>query len=177
MTETLKDGYNDTNLTAKENIMERIWAPWRVPYIRLQKPQGCIFCDKPQENNDSANFILYRGKLNFIIMNAFPYNPGHLMVVPYRHIGKLEDMRVDERNEHYEIVSRSVGVLRDVASTEHFNIGMNLGKVAGAGIDDHIHTHIVPRWNGDNNFMPVIGETRVISESMEDIYNRLKGKF
>lgn len=157
--------------------MERIWAPWRVPYIRLQKPQGCIFCGKPGENNDAANYILYRGDLNFIIMNLFPYNPGHLMVVPYRHIGKLEDMTAGERNEHYELVSRSVGVLRNVAGSESFNIGMNLGRVAGAGIDDHIHTHIVPRWNGDNNFMPVIGETRVISESLDDIYNRLKDKF
>ena len=157
--------------------MERIWAPWRIPYIRLQKPAGCIFCDKPKENKDEENLILYRGKQNFVIMNAYPYNPGHLMVVPYRHTGKLEDMGPEERNEHYEIVSRAVGILRGVTMTESFNIGMNLGRVAGAGIDDHIHTHIVPRWNGDNNFMPVVADTRIISESMEDIYKRLKGKF
>ena len=109
-------------------------------------------------------------------MNVFPYNPGHLMVVPYRHIGKLEDMEPEERNDHYEIVSRAVAVLREATRTDNFNIGMNLGRVAGAGIADHIHTHIVPRWNGDNNFMPVMAETRVISESMEDIYKQLKGK-
>jgi ATP adenylyltransferase len=99
------------------------------------------------------------------------------MVVPYRHIGKLEDMRVEERNEHYQIVSQAVGVLRSETKTADFNIGMNLGRVAGAGIADHVHTHVVPRWNGDSNFMPVIGETRIISDSMENIYNRLNGKF
>jgi ATP adenylyltransferase len=157
--------------------VERIWAPWRVQYIRAANATGCIFCEKPKENKDEENYILYRGKLNFIIMNAFPYNPGHLMVVPYRHIGKLEDMSAEERNDHYETVSRAVGVLRQETKTDNFNIGMNLGRVSGAGIADHIHTHIVPRWNGDNNFMPVIGETRVISESMSDIYKKLKGKF
>jgi ATP adenylyltransferase len=157
--------------------MKRIWAPWRVQYIRAQNALGCIFCDKPKENNDEENFLLYRGNLNFVIMNLFPYNPGHLMIVPYRHVGRLEDMTAEERNDHYEIVSHSVGVLKAVTGTDNYNLGMNLGRVAGAGIDEHIHTHIVPRWNGDNNFMPVIGETRVISESMTDIYKRLKAKF
>jgi len=112
-----------------------------------------------------------------VIMNLYPYNPGHLMVAPYRHLGRLEDLTTDERNEHYALVSRAVSILREVSQTDNFNIGMNLGRVAGAGIEDHVHTHIVPRWNGDNNFMPVIAETRVISESMQDIYNRLKVKF
>jgi ATP adenylyltransferase len=161
----------------EENPMERLWAPWRAGYIRQEKPKGCIFCDKPRENKDEDNLILYRGKNNFVIMNAFPYNPGHLMIVPYRHIGKVEDMTSEERNEHYDIVSRSVSILREGSNTENFNIGMNLGRVAGAGIDDHIHTHIVPRWNGDNNFMPVIGDTRIISESLTEIFKRLKEKF
>jgi ATP adenylyltransferase len=157
--------------------MKRIWSPWRVQYIHNPNPSGCIFCDKPKEPKDVENRILYRGRLNFVIMNLYPYNPGHLLVVPFRHIGILEDMTAEERNEHYQIVSQSVGVLRGATRSASFNIGMNLGQVAGAGIADHIHTHIVPRWNGDNNFMPVIGETRVISESMENIYNQLKGKF
>ena len=157
--------------------MERIWAPWRVQYIRVVNATGCIFCDMPKEHNDAENYILYRGNKNFVIMNAFPYNPGHLMVVPYRHIGKLEEMTAEERNDHYEIVSRAVGVLRQETQTDNYNVGMNLGRVSGAGIADHIHTHIVPRWNGDSNFMSVIGETRIISESMADIYNKLKGKF
>jgi len=153
--------------------MERIWAPWRVEYIRSKEAEGCIFCIKPLENKDRENRILYRGKLNYVMMNAFPYNPGHLLIIPYRHLGKLEEMGSEERNEHYSIVNRAVAVLREATKTDNFNIGMNLGRVAGAGIADHIHTHIVPRWNGDNNFMPVIGETRVISESMDDIYIRL----
>lgn len=157
--------------------MKRIWSPWRVQYIHQPAPAGCIFCNKPQESKDQENGILFRGRSNFVIMNAFPYNPGHLLVVPYRHIGILEEMTVEERNEHYQIVSQAVGVLRAETKTANFNIGMNLGRVAGAGIADHIHTHIVPRWNGDNNFMPVIGETRVISDSMENIYQRLKDKF
>ncbi len=157
--------------------MKRIWAPWRVQYIRTKTPTGCIFCDKPAENRDEENQILYRGKLNFIIMNAFPYNPGHMMVVPFRHLGKPEELSAEERVEHYDLIIRAVSIMRTVCDTDNFNLGMNLGRVAGAGIADHIHTHIVPRWNGDNNFMPVIGETRVISESMEDIYRRLKEKF
>jgi ATP adenylyltransferase len=157
--------------------MRRIWAPWRVQYIHTNNPSGCIFCDKPGEDKDRENLILWRGKLNFIIMNAFPYNAGHLLVVPYRHLGKPEDFSEEERNEHYATVIRAVAVLRAVTGTDNYNIGMNLGRVAGAGIADHIHTHIVPRWNGDNNFMPVIGETRVISESMEDIYRKLKEQF
>jgi ATP adenylyltransferase len=157
--------------------MKRIWAPWRIQYIRSSVQNGCIFCEKPKENEDKKNMILFHGDYNFVIMNAFPYNPGHLMVVPFRHLGRLEDMKAAERNEHYAIVSQAVGILRELTHTDNFNIGMNLGRVAGAGIADHVHTHIVPRWNGDNNFMPVIGETRVISESMADIYKRLKAKF
>ncbi len=157
--------------------MKRIWAPWRIQYIRAPEQKGCIFCDKPQVDKDEENLILHRGKHNFVIMNVYPYNPGHLMVVPYRHLGKLEDMKTEERNEHYAMVSQAVGILRESTRTENFNIGMNLGRVAGAGIADHIHTHIVPRWNGDTNFMPVIGETRVMSESLTDIYQRLKVKF
>jgi ATP adenylyltransferase len=157
--------------------MKRLWTPWRINYIRAPAPTGCIFCDKPQENKDAENFILFRGKLNFVILNIYPYNPGHLMVVPYRHLGRLEDMSAAERGEHYELVTRAVSILREGCRTENFNIGMNLGRTAGAGIDNHIHTHVVPRWNGDSNFMPVVGETRIISESLEDIYQRLKGKF
>ncbi len=157
-------------------MTERLWAPWRVEYVLAEKPKGCIFCDKPKENKDTENLILYRGRKNFVILNAYPYNPGHLMVVPYRHIGKLEDMDVEERNEHYEIVSRAVAALRRETRTDNFNMGMNLGRIAGAGIDEHIHTHVVPRWNGDSNFMAVIADTRIISESMAAVYQKLKGK-
>ena len=157
--------------------MEHIWAPWRVEYIRGKKPDGCILCGLCQGKDDSENLILYRGKLNFVIMNKYPYNPGHLMVAPFRHIATPEDFTLDELTEHYDIVRKCIKALRDAFNPQGFNLGTNLGKVAGAGIDDHVHTHIVPRWQGDTNFMPAIAETKVISESMEAIYKRLQDKF
>jgi ATP adenylyltransferase len=156
--------------------MDLLWAPWRAQYIASKNPEGCVLCDKPAEGNDAANYILRRGLFNFIIMNAFPYNPGHLMVAPYRHVATPEDLRPEELHEHAELVARSVKVLREVFESAGFNTGMNIGRVAGAGIDGHIHSHVVPRWVGDTNFMPAIGETRVISQAMADIYNRLAGR-
>ncbi|MBI2287427.1 MAG: HIT domain-containing protein [Chloroflexi bacterium] len=157
--------------------MKSIWAPWRIEYIRTEKRQGCFLCDKPGQDNDAANYILYRGKKNFVIMNSFPYNPGHLLVVPYRHIASPEEMTAEERHEHFDIVSRSIKVLKSVFNPGGFNIGINMGKIAGAGIDDHIHTHIVPRWQGDTNFMPVISNARVVPEAIAATYQKLKGKF
>ena len=157
--------------------MENMWAPWRIEYIQMEKPEGCILCDKPAEHNDVQNYILYRGEKNFIILNSYPYNPGHMMVAPYRHVADMGDLTVEERNEHFEIVARCVKVLREEYNPEGFNIGMNLGKVAGAGIADHIHTHIVPRWGGDTNFMPVLADAKVLPEGLSETYGRLKGKF
>ena len=158
--------------------MEQIWAPWRIEYIRGEKPDGCILCDKPQEKNDVANYILYRGNKNFIMLNAYPYNPGHLMVAPYRHVASLDGLTDEERHEHVDIVSRSVEVLRRVFSPAGFNLGTNVGRIAGAGIEDHVHTHVVPRWQGDTNFMPVISNTRVIPEALAETYQKLKkGEF
>ena len=157
--------------------MEHIWAPWRMEYILMNKPAACILCDKPAEKRDEPNYILHRAEKNFIILNAFPYNPGHLLVAPYRHIAGLDDLTVDELHEHYELVSQCIGVLRKALNPAGFNIGTNTGKVAGAGIDDHVHTHIVPRWQGDVNFMPVVADTRVIPEGLADTYRKLKGKF
>jgi ATP adenylyltransferase len=157
--------------------MEQIWAPWRIEYIEMEKAKGCILCDKPKENNDAPNYILYRGKKNFVILNSYPYNPGHLMVAPYRHVASLEELTNEELSEHFEIVSRSLKVLRRVFNPGGFNIGINMGKVAGAGIDDHIHTHIVPRWPGDTNFMPVIADVRVLPEALAETYDRLKDEF
>ncbi len=157
--------------------MKHIWAPWRIKYIEIKEPEGCFLCDKPKQDNDAENYILHRGRLNFVILNSYPYNPGHLMVAPYRHVGNLEDLTVEERNDHYELVSRCVTVLKQVLDTQFFNIGMNLGRVSGAGVADHIHTHIVPRWNGDTNFMPVVADTKVLPEAMADTYKKLKAKF
>ena len=157
--------------------MDDMWAPWRIEYIRTPKPAGCILCDKPKEDSDAENYILYRGKLNFVMMNSYPYNPGHLMIAPYRHVANLEDLSPDELHEHFEIVSRCVRVLKQAFSPAGFNIGMNLGRVAGAGIDDHIHSHIVPRWQGDTNFMPVISGTKVVNQALAETYQALRGKF
>ena len=157
--------------------MKYIWAPWRIQYIKSEKPKGCILCDKPAEDKDKENYILYRGVKNFIILNAFPYNPGHLLVAPYRHTGNMEELTAAERNEHYELVSRSIKVLKEILNPGGFNIGANLGKVAGAGIDDHFHSHIVPRWNGDTNFVPVLADVRVVPQALADTYDALRGKF
>ena len=156
--------------------MEHIWAPWRIEYIQMEKPEGCILCQKPRENKDAINYILYRGGKNFIIMNSYPYNPGHLMIAPYRHVANLEELTNDELHEHFEIVSRSIKLLRQAFKPDGFNIGINIGKVAGAGIEDHFHTHIVPRWQGDTNFMPVISDARVLPEALAETYKKLKDK-
>jgi len=157
--------------------MEHIWAPWRIEYIRVVKAAGCILCDKPKENRDAENYILYRGGHNFIMLNSYPYNPGHLLVAPYRHIGNLEELTPEERSEHFELVSRSIVVLKETFKPGGFNIGANIGKVAGAGIDDHFHSHIVPRWQGDTNYVPVLSDLRVIPQALADTYKMLEGKF
>ena len=155
--------------------MEHMWAPWRMEFILTEKPSDCILCQKPAENDDEGNLILHRGRLNFVILNKFPYNPGHLMVAPYRHIATLEDMTDDELMDHFSIVRRCTTVVRAVFEPAGFNIGINLGKIAGAGIDSHAHTHIVPRWSGDTNFMPVVADTRVLPEGLASTYAKLKG--
>ena len=160
--------------------MDYLWAPWRIEYIKKagdEEKEGCFLCSKPAEKNDAANLILFRGQYCFIIMNSYPYNSGHLMVAPYRHVANLEDMSDAERNEQFELVSRSVAILKQVFKADGFNIGMNLGRIAGAGIDKHIHTHIVPRWAGDTNFMPVVGDIKVVNEALKDTYKKLAGKF
>lgn len=157
--------------------MERIWAPWRIEYILTEKPDRCILCEKPGENKDVQNYILYRGNKNFIMLNSYPYNPGHLLVAPYRHTGNMEELTEEERNEHFELVSRSISVLKVVFNPGGFNIGANVGKVAGAGIDDHFHSHIVPRWQGDTNYVPVLADVRVLPQALADTYQRLQGKF
>ena len=154
--------------------MERLWAPWRMPYILQAGKGGCFLCEKPREEKDESNLILYRGKGNFIILNAFPYNPGHLMIAPYRHLGQLEDLTDVESEEHFAMIKLGVKLLTEVTRPAGFNIGVNLGKVAGAGLDDHIHTHIVPRWQGDTNFMPAVATTKVLPEALAETYKKLK---
>jgi len=156
--------------------MEQLWAPWRMEYILMEKPSGCILCQKPREHRDAANFILYRGERNFIIMNSYPYNPGHLMVAPYRHIGNLDGLTDEELQEHFDIVKKGIMILREAFAPAGFNMGINMGKVAGAGIEDHFHTHIVPRWEGDTNFVPVISHARVVPEALATTFEKLRGR-
>lgn len=155
--------------------MDRLWAPWRMQYIQNvdQKDSGCIFCTKPEEDDDRKNLILFRGKSCFILMNLFPYNNGHLMIVPYQHTSDILNLHQECVSELWSLVCLSKKVLTNCFKPEGFNIGMNLGRVSGAGIDQHIHMHIVPRWNGDSNFMPVIAETKVISQALWDTYDTL----
>jgi ATP adenylyltransferase len=157
--------------------MKHIWAPWRIEYIRGTKPAGCIFCDKPAENNDVANYILYRGKKNFVMLNSYPYNPGHLLIACCRHVAAPEDLTPAERSEHFGLISRCVAVLKKVYKPAGFNIGSNLGTAAGAGVADHFHSHIVPRWNGDTNYITVVGDIRVVPQALADTYRDLAGKF
>jgi ATP adenylyltransferase len=154
--------------------MKIMWAPWRIEYIRSPKHDGCIFCDFPKENRDKERLILYRGKHCFIIMNNYPYNPGHVMIAPYRHVGRWEDLTDYELLEMMQLSQLMIKALKKTMNPQGFNMGVNLGRVAGAGIDDHVHLHIVPRWNGDTNFMPVIANTKVIPESLEEAYDELK---
>jgi len=156
--------------------MEHLWAPWRIEYILSDKTGECVLCQNPREDQDRENYILYRGENNFVILNKYPYNPGHLMICPYRHTSSMEDLNDEELLEHYQIVRRSITTLRRVFKPEGFNIGMNLGRTAGAGIDEHIHTHIVPRWNGDTNVMHVLSDTRVVPEALAATYDKLIGK-
>jgi len=148
-----------------------------MKYIQMEKAEGCILCEKPGQDNDTENYILYRGGKNFIIMNTYPYTLGHLMVAPYRHLASLEELPDEELHEHFDIVSRSIKVLRQVFSPVGFNVGINIGRIAGAGIEDHVHTHVVPRWPGDTNFMPVIADVKVVPDALAETYQKLKGEF
>ena len=158
--------------------MERLWAPWRMAYVeKCDEPCECIFCHLPKKGNDRDNLILFRGELSFVIMNKFPYAVGHLMVTPYKHTSDMNDLSVEELTEISINVRRTLNVLKSAMSPQGFNIGVNLGRSGGAGIIDHVHYHIVPRWNGDSNFMPVIGDTKIISQSLEETYDRLNPLF
>jgi len=153
--------------------MERLWAPWRMAYLEIKKPEGCIFCAKPGEEDREA-LILHRGEHAFILLNAFPYNNGHLMVAPYRHTADLESLSAEESREMMELCQLGLGALRRAYHPDGCNLGMNLGTVAGAGIADHLHLHLVPRWNGDTNFMPVVAETKVLPDSLQNTYDKLR---
>ncbi len=154
---------------------ERLWAPWRLEYIKGPKPDECIFCTKPEAGDDRGSYIVRRGEHCFVMLNAFPYNNGHLMVAPYRHVPSIEELDGDALLELMTLSQQGVAALREAYGPEGFNLGINQGKVAGAGMEHHVHLHIVPRWGADTNFMPVIGDTRVLPQSLEDSYADLTG--
>ncbi len=156
---------------------KRLWAPWRMDYIRAPKEDGCIFCDKPQKNTDRDNLILYRGKQCFVIMNLYPYNNGHLLVVPYQHSNNIHDLDQTTHLEMMYLVDKSMVIIENTMNAQGFNFGANIGAAAGAGIEEHIHFHIVPRWIGDTNVMPVIGQTKVMVQGLLDTYDLLKPEF
>lgn len=154
--------------------MDKLWAPWRTKYIsKIGSMKGCIFCSKPKARNDRKDYIVARTRHSFSILNLYPYNNGHMMIVPYRHVDSLTKLNKEEIADLIDLLNRSQELLSDTLNPDGFNIGINVGRAAGAGVKDHIHIHIVPRWVGDANFMPVSASTKVISESLGALYGRL----
>ncbi len=148
---------------------KRLWAPWRMEYVRAPKPaKGCIFCDKPEADNDLENLLVFRGDRAFVMMNLFPYNNGHILIAPYAHVAGFDDLKSEVQLEMLQLVNRAMGIMRRELQAEGFNFGANIGIAAGAGIKEHIHLHVVPRWNGDTNFMPVLGDAKVQVQSLQD---------
>ncbi len=156
--------------------MENLWAPWRMAFIapKTPQPQACIFCTQPAAYRDAEHYILYRGTLCFMMLNLYPYNSGHLMIAPYQHVANVEDLDVETLAELTAQMQLALRALRMVMKPDGFNMGINQGKVAGAGFADHMHFHIVPRWNGDTNFMPVIADIKVMPEHLDSVYQQLK---
>lgn len=156
-------------------VLKQLWAPWRVEYIRraVKDEIECFLCVYPKLNRDEDFYILFKGSYSFIILNAFPYNNGHLMIAPYRHVTSIEDLTDDELIEIFKLLKLSVVVLKSVFNPDGFNVGLNIGRAAGAGLD-HLHFHVVPRWFGDTNFMPVLAETKVISQHLKETYRLLR---
>lgn len=153
--------------------MENLWAPWRIRYIESpKKSEGCIFCNAL--DNPEKSYVLARNEHAMVIMNIYPYNPGHLMVAPVRHVGDFKKLTKEEYIAIGEYIKKSIEVLEKTMKPEGFNIGINIGMVAGAGVRDHIHVHIVPRWCGDTNFMPVTSDTKVLGQSLDELYKKLK---
>jgi len=154
--------------------MEYMSAPWRREYVRrISKMSGCIFCKALKSKDDRGAFILFRGNHNFIMLNKYPYTSGHLMIAPYRHLSSFERAKKESTDEMADLLKLSLKVLKKKYCPQGFNTGMNLGKCAGAGVADHYHLHVIPRWTGDSHFMPIVGDTKVMIENLETTYDRL----
>lgn len=158
----------------------RIWAPWRLPYVKdaaKDNEDECIFCAKPAANDDEANLIVHRGERCFVILNLFPYTNGHLMVAPYEHAAALQDLDPETVAELMALAQAAMRRLEEAYSPHGYNVGFNQGRIAGAGYEGHIHMHVVPRWGGDTNFMPVLADTRVMPQTPQQSYEALRGSF
>lgn len=158
----------------QDNIL---WAPWRSAFILSKKEKGCIFCKRLQMKDSINNLIVHRGEKVFVILNKFPYNSGHTLVVPNRHVGHLEKLTDAEAAEFFDLTRRTVEIIKRELKPQSLNLGMNLGRGSGAGIPGHLHMHIVPRWIGDTNFMPVLGNAHVISVPLEPVYETFRKAF
>lgn len=156
---------------------QNLWAPWRLGYIKGEKEPGCIFCTRLARSTDEQDYILHRGQRSFIILNAFPYTNGHLMVVPFDHVSDLEALADDTLAEMDQLLKRSVVALKQAFGPQGFNVGWNIGRCAGAGVEEHVHEHVVPRWNGDTNFMPVLADVTVIPDTLAQTWRALKPFF
>ncbi len=154
--------------------MKHLWSPWRMRYLYALKKDGCVFCHALKQEDGPENLIAFRGEKSFVILNAFPYTSGHLMVIPYKHASDITELDTETRSEMMELVTKATQVLQTLYHPQGYNIGINMGEAAGAGIAEHIHIHIVPRWNGDTNFMTAVGETRVLPEELSQTYRRVK---
>ena len=157
--------------------MRQLWATWRISYIRNKDEKGCVFCSKQKSNNDKNSLILSRGNHSFVLMNLYPYNNAHLLITPYNHVDTTDQLDIDTLNEIIWFANESMIIMKKNLNTDGYNFGANIGAAGGAGIEDHIHFHVVPRWNGDTNFMPVIGETKVQVQGLQDTYSELKIHF
>jgi ATP adenylyltransferase len=159
---------------------ERIWAPWRLEYVKdasKDAEQGCIFCAKPEAGDDEGSLIVHRGERCFVILNLYPYTNGHLMIAPFEHIGAIQELPAETTAEMMTLAQRAIEILTEQYEPHGFNVGFNQGRVAGAGVEHHIHMHVVPRWGGDTNFMPVLADTRVMPQTLEQSYEALRGRF
>ncbi len=158
--------------------MQRLWAPWRSKYIHAPRDKTrCVFCDAAGAKDDAERFVIYRGRLAFVLLNAYPYTSGHLMVAPFAHVSRLSQASEETAAEMMQLTRQAESILQQEYRPDGLNLGMNLGQAAGAGIEEHIHMHVLPRWTGDANFITSVAETRVLPESLEETYRRLAGKF
>jgi len=157
--------------------MKLLWAPWRIKYILSPKPDKCIFCEASSSEDYSKHYVVYKSRHSIVMLNLYPYNSGHVMVAPKRHVDSIEQLNDEELLDLVKTLKLTMKVLRETLKPEGFNVGINIGRVAGAGIEDHVHIHVVPRWCGDTNFMPVIGDVKVIPEALEDTYIKLRNAF